>query len=92
MKTHLNTEKAFATLLEIISPTPLMHNINISTEHHCNVFLKREDLQPVRSYKIRGAYNKITSLSKSERAKGVVCASAGNHAQGVAYFLFFIKI
>lgn len=92
MKTHLNTEKAFATLLEIISPTPLMHNINISTEHHCNVLLKREDLQPVRSYKIRGAYNKITSLSKSERAKGVVCASAGNHAQGVAYSCFLLEI
>ena len=65
--------------------TPLMKNENLSTEFSAQVFLKREDLQPVRSYKLRGAYNKILSLSDKEKAKGVVCASAGNHAQGVAY-------
>jgi predicted alternative tryptophan synthase beta-subunit len=65
--------------------TPLELNVNLSKEFGANVFLKREDLQIVRSYKIRGAYNKISSLSQPELAKGIVCASAGNHAQGVAY-------
>ncbi|NGX83993.1 threonine ammonia-lyase IlvA [Aequorivita sp. KMM 9714] len=65
--------------------TPLMKNENLSEEFSAQVFLKREDLQPVRSYKLRGAYNKIVSLAENEKSKGVVCASAGNHAQGVAY-------
>ncbi|HZH85711.1 MAG TPA: threonine ammonia-lyase IlvA [Brumimicrobium sp.] len=65
--------------------TSLMLNENLSAEFSAQVYLKREDLQPVRSYKLRGAYNKIVSLSDEEKAKGVVCASAGNHAQGVAY-------
>ena len=65
--------------------TPLMENKNLSKEFSAQVYLKREDLQPVRSYKLRGAYNKIVLLSDEEKAKGVVCASAGNHAQGVAY-------
>ena len=65
--------------------TPLMKNENLSEEFSAQVYLKREDLQPVRSYKLRGAYNKNVSLSEEEKAKGVVCASAGNHAQGVAY-------
>ncbi|MBB6680392.1 threonine ammonia-lyase IlvA [Aequorivita sp. 609] len=65
--------------------TPLMKNENLSEEFSAQVFLKREDLQPIRSYKLRGAYNKIVSLTKNEKPKGVVCASAGNHAQGVAY-------
>ncbi len=68
----------------IINKTPLTFNDRYSKEFSCNVFLKREDLQQVRSYKIRGAYNKIASLSNNEKAKGIVCASAGNHAQGVA--------
>jgi len=65
--------------------TPLMLNKNLSAEFSAQVYLKREDLQPVRSYKLRGAYNKIVSLSEEEKSRGVVCASAGNHAQGVAY-------
>lgn len=65
--------------------TPLMKNENLSEEFSAQVFLKREDLQPVRSYKLRGAYNKIVSLTETEKSKEVVCASAGNHAQGVAY-------
>ena len=69
----------------IISPTPLMYNINLSEQYQANIWLKREDLQVVRSYKIRGAYNKMSSLSEESLAQGVVCASAGNHAQGVAY-------
>ncbi|WKN31129.1 threonine ammonia-lyase [Porifericola rhodea] len=65
--------------------TPFMHNINLSDQYEANIFLKREDLQVVRSYKLRGAYNKISSLQPSKLTNGVVCASAGNHAQGVAY-------
>lgn len=65
--------------------TPLMKNENLSEEFSSKVYLKREDLQPVRSYKLRGAYNKIMSLGEEEKSRGVVCASAGNHAQGVAY-------
>jgi threonine dehydratase len=65
--------------------TPLEQNANLSDEFAANVYLKREDLQIVRSYKIRGAFNKISSLSEEDLARGVVCASAGNHAQGVAF-------
>lgn len=72
------------TLAEILNPTPLMHNRNLSNRYGAEVMLKREDLQMVRSYKIRGAYNKIRSLSPEQVERGIVCASAGNHAQGVA--------
>ena len=72
--------------------TALQHNMQLSDEYGCNVYLKREDLQVVRSYKLRGAYNKICSLSEQEKIKGVVCASAGNHAQGVAYSCQKLKI
>ena len=72
-------------LKEVVMHTPLAKNINLSEEYEANILLKREDLQMVRSYKIRGAYNKITSLTPGELKNGVVCASAGNHAQGVAY-------
>jgi len=65
--------------------TPLMNNVTLSEKYRANILFKREDLQPVRSYKLRGAYNKILSLSPAELINGVVCASAGNHAQGVAY-------
>ena len=72
------------TLKEILEPTPLLHNHNLSAKYGAEVALKREDLQMVRSYKIRGAYNKIRSLTKEQTERGIVCASAGNHAQGVA--------
>lgn len=72
-------------LKDVVVRTPLMKNFNASKEHGANIYLKREDLQEVRSYKIRGAYNKIASLSEEQLENGVVCASAGNHAQGVAY-------
>jgi threonine dehydratase len=65
--------------------TPLVLNINLSRKYVCNLFLKREDLQVVRSYKLRGAYNMMSRLPEEQLAKGVVCASAGNHAQGFAY-------
>ncbi len=65
--------------------TPLQFNDRLSQLTGAYVWVKREDLQPVRSYKIRGAYNLIAQLSQAERAAGVVCASAGNHGQGVAF-------
>ena len=76
--------KAKITLAEVVTPTPLNKDMHLSNKYGADVLLKREDLQIVRSYKIRGAYNKIKSLKKEELANGVVCASAGNHAQGVA--------
>ncbi len=69
----------------IVVHTPLERDDDLSAEFGAEVYLKREDLQPVRSYKIRGAYNKIRSLSDDDLRRGVSCASAGNHAQGVAY-------
>lgn len=77
-------EAAATTLKGVATVTPLQENFNLSNTYSANIFLKREDLQQVRSYKIRGAYNKINSLSVNEVAKGIICASAGNHAQGVA--------
>lgn len=65
--------------------TPLIKNHNLSRKYQCNVFLKREDLQVVRSYKLRGAFNMMSRLPQEQLSKGVVCASAGNHAQGFAY-------
>ena len=78
-------QKANERLKSVVLRTPLAQNINLSDEYDASIMLKREDLQLVRSYKIRGAYNKITSLSREELENGVVCASAGNHVQGVAY-------
>ena len=78
-------EAAEKTLSEILEPTPIMKNPNLSEKYEAEVFLKREDLQMVRSYKIRGAYNMIKSISPDVLKYGVVCASAGNHAQGVAF-------
>lgn len=72
-------------LKKIVTHTPLQLNQNLSKKYQCNVFLKREDLQVVRSYKLRGAYNMMSSLPAEQLKNGVVCASAGNHAQGFAY-------
>ena len=80
-----NIQKAAKVLTEIIEPTPFMLNAHLSTTYGADVFLKREDLQMVRSYKIRGAYNKIRSIDPETLKYGIVCASAGNHAQGVAF-------
>lgn len=77
-------ENASRVLDEIIEPTPFMRNSNLSDLYDADVYLKREDLQIVRSYKIRGAYNKIRSIEPEVLKYGIVCASAGNHAQGVA--------
>ncbi|GAB3961443.1 threonine ammonia-lyase IlvA [Spirosoma harenae] len=80
-----NIYLAAKRLQGVATHTPLQENLNLSDRYGANIFLKREDLQVVRSYKIRGAYNKMASLSSEALAKGVVCASAGNHAQGLAY-------
>jgi len=79
-----NVKKAAAVIKDVVEKTPLLFNRNLSEQLDADIYFKREDLQQVRSYKIRGAFNKISSLTKDELEKGVVCASAGNHAQGVA--------
>jgi threonine dehydratase len=77
-------EKAKVTLQNVVIETELQKSHRYSELHQSSINLKREDLQKVRSFKIRGAYNKISSLSEKEKLEGVVCSSAGNHAQGVA--------
>ncbi|HWK99229.1 MAG TPA: threonine ammonia-lyase IlvA [Parapedobacter sp.] len=79
------TEAAAERLAGVVTHTPLQYSQRLSEKYAAAVYLKREDLQVVRSYKLRGAYNKISKLTQTERANGVVCASAGNHAQGVAF-------
>lgn len=81
-----------AVLENVITRTPLQRSERLSEQWGLDVFLKREDLQVVRSYKIRGAYHKIASTSLDQQARGVVCASAGNHAQGVALSCKLLKI
>ena len=73
-----------ARVSQVAIRTTLEHNLRLSSETGAEVWLKREDLQPVRSYKIRGAYNLMVQLDEETLARGIVCASAGNHAQGVA--------
>ncbi|OYY99619.1 MAG: threonine dehydratase [Sphingobacteriia bacterium 28-36-52] len=82
---ELDIDAAVKKLRDVVKHTPLIYNAALSKKYNCAVYLKREDLQIVRSYKLRGAYNMISSLPEDQRAKGVVCASAGNHAQGFAY-------
>lgn len=77
-------EQAALRVEGVVARTPLVPNPRLSVATGAQVWLKREDLQPVRSYKIRGAYNFVVQLDDAARARGVVCASAGNHAQGVA--------
>jgi threonine dehydratase len=81
----LNFQLAAERLKKVLTRTPLQLNRNLSRKYHCNVYLKREDLQLVRSYKLRGAYNMMSSMTEAQLDRGVVCASAGNHAQGFAY-------
>ncbi|EAC8050186.1 threonine ammonia-lyase [Listeria monocytogenes] len=83
--TEEDVEKAYEVLKSVVKHTPLEYDFYLSEKYHCNVYLKREDLQRVRSFKLRGAFYAISRLSTEQLEKGVVCASAGNHAQGVAY-------
>ena len=80
-----NIVEAENKLKDVIVRTPLAFNENLSKKYQCNIFLKREDMQLVRSYKLRGAYNKMSSMPREQLQRGVVCASAGNHAQGFAF-------
>ncbi len=81
----LNVNAAAYALKSVALKTPLQFHRKLSEKFKAEIYLKREDLQVVRSYKLRGAYNLIQSLSDEQRSRGVVCASAGNHAQGVAF-------
>ncbi|KFL42891.1 threonine dehydratase [Lysinibacillus sp. BF-4] len=72
-------------LKDVVVHTPLQKNDYLSEKYGANIYIKREDLQHVRSFKLRGAYYKIKKIEQDARAVGVVAASAGNHAQGVAY-------
>ena len=85
-------DKASQVLDEILEPTPFQRNANLSDIYGAEIYLKREDLQMVRSYKIRGAYNKIRTINPELVKNGIVCASAGNHAQGVAFSCSKLKI
>jgi threonine dehydratase len=78
-------DSAATRIAGVVTPTPLQLSDRLSATTGANVYLKREDLQTVRSYKLRGAYNLLVQLSDEELAAGVVCSSAGNHAQGFAY-------
>lgn len=80
-----DSETALSRIRDTISRTPLQYNTGLSERYQADIYIKREDLQRVRSYKLRGAFNKISQLDAADRARGVVCASAGNHAQGVAF-------
>ncbi|HTI91690.1 MAG TPA: threonine ammonia-lyase, partial [Puia sp.] len=81
----LDFQAAAGRLNKVVNRTPLTFNHSLSRRYDCKVYLKREDLQVVRSYKLRGAFNMMVSLPAEQLKKGVVCASAGNHAQGFAY-------
>lgn len=86
MKVSLvDIEDAKGALSKVLEPTPLLFNRWLSERYGCNVYLKLENMQPVGSFKIRGASYKISKIEKSKRRKGVVASSAGNHAQGVAW-------
>ena len=85
-------EEAERRLQGIVSTTPLQPSPRLSEVYGANILIKREDMQAVRSFKIRGAYNKIASLSPEDRRRPIVCASAGNHAQGVAFACAHLRI
>lgn len=83
--TAADVDAAAKRIAGVVAPTPLQHSDRLSELTGARVYLKREDLQSVRSYKLRGAYNLLVQLTEDEMAAGVVCSSAGNHAQGFAY-------
>ena len=87
-----NILQAAERIRKVVKHTDLELNLNFSERYGANIYFKREDLQVVRSYKIRGAYNKMASLGAEALTDGVVCASAGNHAQGVAYACNYLKV
>jgi threonine dehydratase len=82
---ELDFQAATERIRGTVKHTPLVLNAALSAKYNARIYLKREDLQVVRSYKLRGAFNMMSTLTEDQRKQGVVCASAGNHAQGVAY-------
>jgi len=84
--------EAASKLDGVVQKTPVTRSLRLSKEFDSNIYFKREDLQLVRSYKIRGAYNKMASLENDDITKGIICASAGNHAQGVALSCKLLKV
>ena len=89
---NLDINAAAEVLKSVVLKTPLQFHRKLSEKFNAEIYLKREDLQVVRSYKLRGAYNLIYSLNEEQRNRGVVCASAGNHAQGVAFSCKLLNI
>lgn len=83
---------AYQRIKDIVAHTPLQKNQRLSEKYDCNIYLKREDLQHVRSFKLRGAFYSMVMLEKEKTKNGVVCASAGNHAQGVAYACRYLGV
>ena len=73
-----------ARVYDVAIETPLDFAANLSARSNNRIYFKREDMQPVFSFKLRGAYNKMVQLTAAQKKRGVICASAGNHAQGVA--------
>jgi threonine dehydratase len=95
MKYRVNTktiDEASSNLKDIVVNTPLQLSSRLSSKYNANIYIKREDLQVVRSYKIRGAYNLISAIHKDNKNVKITCASAGNHAQGVAFAASLLKI
>lgn len=88
----IDIDAAFEVLRDVVLKTPLQFHKKLSEKYGAQIYLKREDLQVVRSYKLRGAFNLIQSLPAEDRTRGVVCASAGNHAQGVAFACRYLDI
>src|SRR3989338_4641123 len=85
-------DDAREALRGVVKETPLIFNRGLSERYGAKIYLKREDLQVVRSYKLRGAYNRMRLLTPAEKRRGIVCASAGNHAQGVAFSCAALKV
>lgn len=85
-------EEAYQVLKDVVVRTSLLYDRYLSEKYSADIYIKRENEQRVRSFKIRGAYYAISQLSTEEKTNGVVCASAGNHAQGVAYTCNEMKI
>ncbi|MFZ4714613.1 MAG: threonine ammonia-lyase [Bacteriovoracaceae bacterium] len=83
--TKAEIEIAHKNYSKLLPPTPMVKNAWLSTKYQAEIYLKLESMQPIGSFKIRGAINKMAHLSEKEKKKGVVAASAGNHAQGVAW-------
>ncbi|MFO0703474.1 MAG: threonine ammonia-lyase IlvA [Patescibacteria group bacterium] len=90
--TKKTIEDAFEVVSKVVKRTPLQYSERLSEKYGAHIYLKREDLTKVRSFKIRGAYYKMSRLTPEQIGKGIVCASAGNHAQGVAYACSKMKI